>query len=136
MITAAPLPIPVTKPVLSIIAIVESLVAQLPPEMESTKIELVPVQIVVFPVITDGFGYIVIGKVVLQPVPKVYWIFVDPGAKPVTTPESEILAIAASATDQVPPPSVSTNVVIWPKQKALDPIIALGDAFRVTAIVE
>jgi hypothetical protein len=59
-----------------------------------------------------------------DPLVTVYEIVVVPPALPVTSPEVLTVAFVGSLEDQTPPAVASVNVIVFPEQTALAPLIA------------
>jgi hypothetical protein len=131
---ALPEAIPLTRPVLSTVALVGSLLVQVPP--------VVGLKVIVPPIQTDagaetiGAEFIVtIEVVLLQPVAEEVKVNVAlPEATPVTTPKLLIVAFVISLLVQVPP-VIGDKVMLLPTQTDA-PAETIGNAFIITSEVE
>ena len=128
----------VTTPLLVTLAMVELLLAQVPPDV-GVRLVVVPTQRVVGPVtLTTGRALIVTPAVAMDTQPVVVLVKVNvtvPTATPVTTPSFATVAMAGSLLDQVPP-DVGDKVVVDPIQILLEPVmLTTGNGFTVTGEV-
>jgi hypothetical protein len=114
VITAVPIPTPVTTPDELTVAMEELLLLQTPPLTLDVNVVVPPTQIEEVPVITGVAstkrGY------VTKLVPTVYVTVTKPLDMPVTTPVEVIVATAVLLVLQVPPGVASCTVVEDPTQ--------------------
>ena len=116
------------------LAIVGSLLLQLPPGVVLLKDMLPPAHAVAVPAIAAGTGLTVTPVVVIQPVPNVKVITEVPADTPDTTPEPSTVACAVLLL-QVPMPDVLLNGVVSPAHTTGVPVVADGSAFTTTVVV-
>jgi hypothetical protein len=127
-----PIDTPVTKPALVTVAIVLSLLTQVPPVV-GLKVKVDPIQSVGDGVLTTGKAFTVTGDVVLlQPVAVSVKVNVTlPAAAPVTNPALVTVAIVLSLLAQVPP-VVGLKVKVDPAQSVGEGVLTIGNALTVT----
>ena len=110
------------------VAIVESVSDQVPPDIESKKTVVVPAQREENPEIAAGRALMVIIMEVEQPVPRVYEMVSVPGNRAVKNPSESIEALVFEA-DHVPPANESVREVEEPAQRVVAPEIPEGFGF-------
>ena len=124
------------------VAIVLSLLVQLPPVAASRRVPVKPVHIVVVPLMlpADGAGLTVITTPVLA-VPQLlvteYEILAVPADTPVTAPVAAVVATEVLLLDHTPPPVPSARVVTAPAHTDPAPLMlpAVGKGLTVTVAV-
>ncbi len=132
---AVPAATPVAIPVVGSTEATAVLLLLQVPAPVLNKAVVVPGQIVVTPVMSDGNGFMVSSTVSMQPVATAYVII----AMPFDTPEimpvvAPTVAIAVALLLQVPPVVVLVNVVNAPAHIAREPVMGAGVGLTVTAI--
>jgi hypothetical protein len=129
---AEPAATPVTTPAASTVATAPLEDAQVPPAILPEKVVVAPTQTVLVPE-TVGTGLTVTEAVPEQPL-TVCVMVAEPAATPVTTPEEETVATAASEVDHVPPASELDKFVVAPAHTVVVPEM-VGLALTVTVLV-
>ncbi len=127
--------IPITRPALVTVALVGSLLTQVPPDI-GDKVIVLPIHKLADGVLTTGNAFIVTADVVLlQVVAVLVKVNVTlPDAIPATTPALVTVALVGSLLTQVPP-EVGDKVSVLPIHKLADGVLTTGNAFIVTADV-
>jgi hypothetical protein len=129
-----PEPMPVTIPVPEpMVASVTLLLLQFPPDVGLLNVIVVPTHTFAVPDMAAGNGFIVTGKIVWQPVGKVYEIETTPAVMPVTIPVPlPIVATEVLSLVHVPPLVVSLKVIVNPSHTFEGPVIDAGNGFTTT----
>ena len=132
--------LPVTIPLVLIVAISVGLIAQTPPAGVLFSVVVEPTHVAIEPVIGVGSGFTVTVAIRIQPVPSVYVIVtVLAGAAgddiPFTTPLLEpMVAIPVALLAHVPPEGRQFNVVVLFTHTDGVPVIVPGNANTVTTV--
>ena len=127
-----PSDMPVTTPVLPIVATDVVLLLHTPPNVASVRVVVVPAQIVVVPAMDDTEGKVPTVKVVVAvaepqaPVTE-YEIIEAPSDMAVTAPVLPIVATAGLLLLHVPPLVASVSVVVPPAHSVVMPVITPAD---------
>ena len=122
MITAVPVVTPVTTPDADPTeAMPGEPESHIPPVAVSTSAVVVPEHVVKVPVMGEGAGLIVTGKVTEQPANIVYEMVTAPAEMPVTIPVEPTAATPDAPELHVPPDIASASVIDAPMQILLLP---------------
>ena len=127
---------PDTRPeVVGMVAIVISLLLQVPPGVVLLRDVVDPAQTAGVPAIAAGVKLTVTPVVVIQPVDNVKVITEEPADIPETKPLLTSTEACALLLVHVPVPDVLLNGVVRPAQTAVAPVVADGNGFTVTVVV-
>lgn len=131
-----PSEIPVTTPVVEpTVPIAVLLLLHVPPGNELDSVVVDPKHAINIPVIAPGVGVTVTIAKELQPA-TVYNIDAVPGVIPVTTPVVGVtVATPVARLLQVPPPLELANVVVYPAQTDMGPVMDATAGFTVIVLV-
>jgi hypothetical protein len=127
-----------TPVVIFIETTVGALLAHVPPDTESVSVQLLPVQMLDEPVITEGAALIDTCLMVKQPVDGILYVMLAfPAEIPVTIPEVELaVAIEVLLLHHVPlPPIVLVSILAPPLHIFMLPVIGAGNAYTLIFIV-
>lgn len=136
-ITALPGVIAVTIPLELTVATEVLLLLQVPPEVASTRVVVVPAQRVVVPVIKPAVGAVVTVtamNVLAEPqeLETIYEMFAEPTVTPVTFPEPSTVATPELLLLQVPPATPSARTLVKPVQMSEEPVIVPAEGVVTT----
>ena len=109
------------------VAMVLSLLLQVPPVAASSNVIVPPTHTVVRPVIAGGNGLIVTTVLAVQP-EAANEMLVVPAETPVTLPDPSTVAIPVDELLHEPAPEISVREVVAPWQALIIPVIAAGEA--------
>jgi len=119
-----------------IVAILLSVLVQVPPDVAEVSTVVLPTQITGVPPMVAGIAFTVTAFATIQPVGIVYRIVVPPPATAVALPDVESIVITdAELLLHTPPPNVLVYVVAEPAHTGVLPLITPGVAFTVTSRV-
>jgi len=124
VITEVPGALPVTVPVVLMVAVTVLPLVQVPPPAVLPSVVVPPAHKCNIPLIAEGARFTVIMVVAVQPATVVYVIVAVPSSAPLTTPAGFTGAVVPALLLQVPPPVPSASAVVAPRQMPVLPVIA------------